>query len=79
MLYFHQLIGTVTVLLFVIIDIEIPAFSGQSFIQLKPLKAYQKFSVEIEFKSYTENGILLYSQQRVDGAGDFLSLALING
>ncbi|KAK7579954.1 hypothetical protein V9T40_000583 [Parthenolecanium corni] len=60
-------------------DIEIPAFSGQSFIQLKPLKAYQKFSVEIEFKSYTENGILLYSQQRVDGAGDFLSLALING
>lgn len=62
-----------------IVDIEIPAFSSQSFIQLKPLKAYQKFSVEIEFKSYTENGILLYSQQREDGAGDFLSLAIING
>lgn len=60
-------------------DINIPAFSGQSYIELKPLKAYHKFSVEIEFKTYTDNGILLYSQQRTDGSGDFISLALVNG
>ncbi|XP_065218165.1 agrin-like isoform X2 [Planococcus citri] len=60
-------------------EIDMPAFSGQSYIELKQLKAYHKFSVEIEFKTYTDNGILLYSQQRSDGAGDFISLAIVNG
>lgn len=65
--------------LHVFAEIEVPAFSGQSFIKLKQLKAYHKFGIEIEFKSYSENGILLYSQQRTDGTGDFVSLALVNG
>lgn len=33
----------------------------------------------MEFKSYTEEGILLYNQQKLDGLGDFVSLAIING
>ncbi|KAK6622158.1 hypothetical protein RUM44_001965 [Polyplax serrata] len=58
---------------------EIPSFDGRSYVQLKRLKAYNKLTVEIEFKSYTNDGILLFSQQKADGTGDFLSLAIVNG
>lgn len=58
---------------------EVPSFSGYSYIRLQPLKAYHKLSIEIEFMSYSDNGILLYDQQRSDGRGDFVSLALIDG
>ncbi|CAH0561782.1 unnamed protein product [Brassicogethes aeneus] len=58
---------------------EIPAFHGRSYVKLKPLKAYHKLSVEVEFKSHSYDGIILYNQQKFDGLGDFISLALING
>ncbi|KAF5294801.1 hypothetical protein FQA39_LY00285, partial [Lamprigera yunnana] len=58
---------------------EIAAFSGRSFIRLKPLKAYHKLSIEIEFKTYSNNGVILYNQQTSKGLGDFVSLAIING
>ncbi|XP_044765426.1 agrin-like isoform X2 [Coccinella septempunctata] len=61
------------------VNYDVPAFHGRSYIQLKPLKAYYKLSIELEFKSYSHNGILLYNQQKYDGSGDFVSLALING
>ena len=35
--------------------------------------------IELEFRTFTESGLLLYSQQHVDGSGDFLSLTLIDG
>ena len=43
------------------------------------LKAYHKFSVEVEFKTYADNGIILYNQQKSDGTGDFVSLAIVDG
>lgn len=43
------------------------------------LKAYHKFSIEIEFKTYADNGIILYDQQKNDGTGDFVSLAIVDG
>lgn len=58
---------------------EVPAFSGRSYVKLKPLKAYHKLTLEFEFKSYREDGVLLYNQQKVDGSGDFVSLAIVNG
>lgn len=58
---------------------EIPSFNGQSFVRMKPLKAYHKLSIEIEFKTYANDGIILYNQQRADGLGDFVSLAIVNG
>ena len=58
---------------------KIPAFDGRSYIRMKPLKAYHKLSIEIEFKTYSHNGIILYNQQRFDGLGDFVSLAIVNG
>lgn len=59
--------------------IETPSFDGTSYIRLKPLKAYHKLNIDIEFKAFTENGVILYNQQKADGTGDFVSLALVNG
>ncbi|KAJ8736298.1 hypothetical protein PYW08_006954 [Mythimna loreyi] len=59
--------------------IETPSFDGTSYIRLKPLKAYHKLNIDIEFKAFSENGIILYNQQKPDGTGDFVSLALVNG
>lgn len=57
----------------------IPAFDGRSYVRMKPLKAYHKLSIEVEFKTYSHDGILLYNQQNIDGQGDFISLAIVNG
>lgn len=59
--------------------IETPSFDGRSYIRLKPLKAYHKLNIDVQFKTFSENGILLYDQQNADGSGDFVSLALVNG
>nr|XP_037866862.1 agrin isoform X2 [Bombyx mori] len=59
--------------------IETPSFDGSSYIRLKPLKAYNKLNIDIEFKAFSENGVILYNQQKADGTGDFVSLALVNG
>lgn len=32
----------------------------------------------MEFKSFSDDGILLYDQQQPDGSGDFISIAIIN-
>nr|CAD7395884.1 unnamed protein product [Timema cristinae] len=58
---------------------DIPAFDGRSFVQLKRLKAYNKLSLEVEFMTYANDGMILYNQQKSDGTGDFVSLALVNG
>ncbi|KAK8742076.1 hypothetical protein OTU49_002094, partial [Cherax quadricarinatus] len=58
---------------------EIPSFSGSSYLEVKKIKAYNKVQVELEFRTFTDSGILLYSQQQKDGSGDFLSLALVDG
>lgn len=58
---------------------DVPSFDGHAYIVMKPLSAYHKFSIELEFTAFADNGILLYDQQKVDGSGDFISLSLING
>ncbi|XP_054266356.1 agrin-like [Macrosteles quadrilineatus] len=60
-------------------SIEVAAFGGKSYARLKKLKAYHKLSIEIEFKTYSNDGILFYNQQHADGTGDFVSLAIVNG
>jgi len=32
----------------------------------------------MEFKSFSDDGILLYDQQQPDGSGDFISIAIVN-
>ncbi|XP_073973798.1 agrin-like isoform X3 [Rhodnius prolixus] len=58
---------------------EVPSFSGTSWLRLRRIKAYHKFSLELDFKTYNHDGILFYTQQHPDGTGDFLSLAIVNG
>ncbi len=43
------------------------------------MKAHDKFSMEIEFKTLLTDGILLYAQQRKDYDPDYISLAIIAG
>ena len=55
----------------------VPAFAGMSYIQLKGIqKAEKKLLIDIEFRSQTADGILLYTGQNLDGSGDFISLSL---
>jgi coxsackievirus/adenovirus receptor len=35
--------------------------------------------MEVEFKTYANDDIIQYNQQKEDGTGDFVSLALVNG
>ncbi|XP_049948231.1 agrin-like [Schistocerca serialis cubense] len=58
---------------------HVPAFDGSSYVQLRGLKAYHKLSIEVEFITYASEGIILYSQQKEDGTGDFVSLAVVDG
>ncbi|XP_029165671.1 agrin-like isoform X4 [Nylanderia fulva] len=60
-------------------DYEIPSFDGKSYVRMNRLKGYHRFNIEIEFKTYADNGIILYNQQKSDGTGDFVSLAIIDG
>lgn len=60
-------------------DYDVPSFDGKSYVRMNRLKAYHKFSIEVEFKTYADNGIILYNQQKNDGTGDFVSLAIVDG
>ncbi|KAA0202106.1 hypothetical protein HAZT_HAZT009919, partial [Hyalella azteca] len=56
---------------------QTPSFQGNSFLEIKKIKAYNKVQIELEFRSFTSSGLLLYTQQQEDGEGDFLSLAVV--
>ncbi len=57
--------------------LQIPSFDDKAFVELKPLsKVEHKFSLDIEFRSLAQDGILLFAQQTIDGSGDFISLSL---
>ncbi|CAL4097372.1 unnamed protein product, partial [Meganyctiphanes norvegica] len=58
---------------------KVPSFTGASFLEIIKIKAYNKVQIELEFRSFTDSGILLYSQQVKDGSGDYISLALVDG
>ncbi|XP_051154479.1 agrin-like isoform X3 [Leptopilina boulardi] len=60
-------------------DYDIPSFDGKSYVRMNRLKAYHKFNIEVEFITYAENGIILYNQQKADGSGDYVSLAIVDG
>ncbi|XP_047106165.1 agrin-like [Schistocerca piceifrons] len=58
---------------------QVPSFDGQAYIEMKRLKAHNKLNIEIEFITYANDGLLLYNQQKEDGTGDFVSLAIVQG
>ncbi|KAG8193212.1 hypothetical protein JTE90_005560 [Oedothorax gibbosus] len=56
-----------------------PSFFGHSYMELPRLQAYTRLSLELEFKTFAKNGILLYNGQTSTGTGDFVSLAIKDG
>ena len=58
----------------------VPSFAGKSYLEFKKLHhANRELSIEVEFKTLNNDGILLYSGQSADGQGDFICLAIVNG
>lgn len=61
-------------------DILIPQFEHGSYVELVPLEKVQhRFSVEIEFKSDGDDGVIMFAQEKYDGTGDFIAILLVNG
>jgi len=59
----------------------VASFNGfDSFVELMPLENVDhKLSIEMEFKSLSPNGILLYAQQNANADGDFVSISVVSG
>uniref|UniRef100_A0A7N6ARY7 EGF like, fibronectin type III and laminin G domains n=1 Tax=Anabas testudineus TaxID=64144 RepID=A0A7N6ARY7_ANATE len=61
-------------------EVNFPRFYGYSHMTFEPLKnSYQTFQITLEFKSDSEDGLLLYCGENEHGRGDFTSLALVRG
>nr|XP_042902800.1 agrin [Parasteatoda tepidariorum] len=56
--------------------VEIPSFFGRSYLELPRLQAYTRLSLELEFRTFSKDGILLYNGQTATGIGDFVSLSI---
>ena len=74
-------VKTVEVVVVSVVDIHIPSFNGQSYLQYIGLRrALLAFAnIELVFKATDPDGLILYNGYATDGTGDFISLALRNG
>lgn len=59
----------------------VPSFNGSSYLQFTGLKKSILSFVEIQivFKPRSNNGVLFYNGNKMDGEGDFISINLVNG
>jgi len=58
----------------------IPSFIGKSYLRLKKFHhGNSKISIDMMFRTLNMDAILLYSAQTMDGTGDYISLAVVNG
>lgn len=64
--------------LFSVIDVHIPEFNTNSYLEFKGLGRTALLFLEIELvvKSTKPNGLILYNGYTLDRSGDFISLAL---
>jgi len=64
-----------------VVDIHIPSFNGQSYLQYMGMRrALLAFAhIQLVFKATDPDGLILYNGYATDGTGDFISLALRNG
>lgn len=61
------------------VHVDVPSFSGKSFIELYKLEAYSRLSLEMDFKTFSNDGILLYNGQTASSSGDFVAITLKDG
>lgn len=62
-------------------DFTVPSFNGSSYLQYPGFAAKLNlyFDIEVTFKPRAPSGVILYNGHKMDGAGDFLSLNLVEG
>ncbi|XP_065557562.1 agrin-like [Artemia franciscana] len=60
---------------------EIPSFyfDGRAMVILKRISLVDRINVEFEFRPDATDGVLLHTQQRGDGIGDYFSISLVAG
>lgn len=61
------------------VPVDIPSFSGKSYMEMYKLEAYVRLSLEVEFKTFANDGIILYNGQTSSRSGDFVSLSVKDG
>lgn len=63
------------------VDVLIPSFNGDSYLQYLGLRrSMLNYAViEITFRPRDPDGLIFYNGYSTDGTGDFISLALNNG
>ena len=58
----------------------IPSFIGKSYLRLKKFHhGNSKISIDMMFRTLNMDAILFYSAQSMDGTGDYISLAVVDG
>lgn len=58
----------------------VPSFAGKSYLEFRKLHhANRELSIEMEFKTLNNDGILLYSAQQANGQGDYITLSVKDG
>ena len=62
-------------------ELPLPLFTGQSTVVLGRLGGSHKLSIEMELTPFLDHqhAIILFASQYVNGSGDFVSFALIDG
>ena len=59
---------------------SIAAFKGNSYLAYKRLPSSSRaVTIEMQFKSWNNDGLLMYNGQMTDGAGDFISVGITDG
>ncbi len=62
------------------IVVQYPKFMGTGYMAFPVLRvAYKEFSITIEFRPDTDNGLLLFSGAHPTARSDFFAISLFNG
>ncbi len=57
-----------------------PSFAGRSYLELSRVHHVNKeLTIELEFRTLNNDGLLLYAGQNENGQGDFMSLSVKEG
>ncbi len=60
--------------------VQYPKFMGTGYMAFPVMRgAYKEFTITLEFKPDTGNGLLLFSGEHPTARSDFFSIALIDG
>ena len=60
--------------------VQYPKFMGTGYVAFPVLRgAYKEFTVTVEFRPDTHNGLLVFSSEHPNARSDFFSISLVDG